>query len=121
MSRRDEDEGWDLVEEWELLEGGGLVDEAESDTPVDAPLPSLAQMEKDCEWAAEVIEARLAEDPNYPTAALLAEIRTRVRPLSGYRPTNAEWVGLGILAMKAKIADRARELEKEENDGELSK
>lgn len=103
-------------EEWEELEADLLDDVDDDGEPVYKPLPSLAQMEEDCEWAADVIEQRLAEDPNYPTDALLAEVRSRVRPLSGYRPTEAEWRGLGILAMKAKAADRVRELEKEEEN-----
>lgn len=83
-----------------------------------APLPSLAQMEKDCAWAEAHIAQRLADDPDYPTDKLLAEVRSRVRPLTGYRATPSEWAGLGILAMKAKVSDRVRELKKEEEEKE---
>lgn len=94
------------------------LDEEEIPELPPPPLPSLAQMEKDCDWASEQIDRRLAEDPDYPTDLLLAEIRQRVRPLTGYRPTDSEWAGLGILAMRAKVADRVRELEKEEEEKE---
>ncbi len=93
-------------------------DEESGAEAVERPLPSLAQMGKDCDWAAEHIEKCLAEDPDYPTDKLLAEVRTRVRPIAGYRPTQGELNGLGILAMRAKISDRIRELENEEEKPE---
>lgn len=103
-------------EEWD--EPLDLFDEEEEEEVAPIALPSFAQMEEDCAWAAEVIERRLAEDPNYPTEALLAEVRSRVRPLSGYRATESELRGMRILAMKARVSDRLRELEKEEENKE---
>lgn len=93
-------------------------EDEDDERAVERPLPSLAQMGKDCDWAAERIEQRLAEDPDYPTDKLLAEVRSVVKPLSGYRATDSEMLGLGILAMRAKLADRLRELEKEEEQDE---
>jgi hypothetical protein len=94
-----------------------LLDEVEDVDAQAPPPPSLSQMEEDCAWAAELIDRRLAEDPNYPTAALLAEMRHRVKPLSAYKITDAEMSGLRAIAKKEKMDRRLKELEDEQEEG----
>lgn len=88
----EEDDGW--LEEEEEAVSSELLDKENEDTPPLRTYRTLAQMERDGEAAAKIIDDMLAADPNTPSEVILEEVRKHVRPISDYRPTDAEFAAL---------------------------
>ena len=72
-----------------------IEDETEEEpSPAAAPMPTLAQMERDGERFAAEVERILQENPDTPTADLLALKEKMVLPMTAYRPTYEEMMAL---------------------------
>ena len=110
---------WEENDEYEVEPSEELFDNPDEEEParaVSAP-PSLAQMERDGIAWARALDAILEQDPDTPTQELLEEMKKYVRPMSEYRPTQAEMDAIRAADIRHSLrGGKNREEKKEEND-----